>query len=817
MKKSTILFLGFLLSHLLIFGQDILFNNDWRFLKGKAENAETLNFDDSQWRIVSLPHDWAIEGPFSNDYNARCGGLPFHGTGWYRKSFTLDKADKDKIIRIEFEGAMKSSDVWINGVHLGSRWLGYITFEYELTKHLKFDGTKNVIAVRLQPEDLSSRWYPGAGLYRKVWLRKDHPVHVAQWGTFVTTPTITPVKAVVQNETKIVNQSNTAAAVKITQEYFSPAGKKVATAVEETSIKGQSTYTSGTWSAIKAPILWDIDKPNLYHVITSIYMNNEKIDEYKTRFGIRKIKYSKEGFFLNNKKVRFNGVCLHHDNGALGSAVYKRADERKLQILKTMGVNAIRTSHNPPSIEFLEVCDEIGMLVIDEAMDGWGTFKTANGYHNVFEENIEKDVTDFMLRDRNHPSIVMWSLGNEMGEQKDAKYGWKTAKRIHDIAKTLDKGRPTTVGLNNYPKPFVGNLAQQVDVVGMNYKPHYYEEVQKDYPDLIIYGSETESTCSSRGVYHFPVEKYKLHKSKELTGYDIIGPSWAYPPDVEFSFQEKNPNVLGEFVWTGFDYLGEPTPYGGKDNSTNGYWNGDWPVHGSFFGIVDICGFPKDRYYLYQSQWTEKPMIHLLPHWNWKGMKGKEIPVTCYTNCDEAELFLNGKSLGKKIKGVDLTEIPVNFTGHKPKTFQSKYRLTWNVPYQKGALKVVGYKAGKEVVNKEIKTAEKPAKIVLSVDRSKITADGKDLAYVTVKIVDKNGNFCPLADNLVTFDISGAGEIIGVDNGNQKSLESFQATQRKAYYGMCLAIIRSNKTKGGITITAKSKNLDDSTISIKTQ
>lgn len=800
-----------------ILSQKLNFNQGWQFLKGEAKGAENPNYDDSKWRTLNLPHDWAIEGPFSNDYNARCGGLPFHGTGWYRKVFKLDTADKGKIFRIEFEAAMKSSDVWINGHHLGFRWSGYISFEYELTQHLKFDGTDNVIAVRLKPEDLSSRWYPGAGLYRNVWLKKDNPIHVGKWGTFVTTPTVTKAKAVVQNETRVYNKSGKDATVKIVQEYYAPNGEKAATSEEEKIIKANANYVSGTWANIKSPKLWDIGEPNLYNVITNIFVDGNKVDEYKTRFGIRKIKYTTEGFFLNDKKVRLKGVCLHHDNGALGGAVYKRADERKLQIMRDMGVNAVRTSHNPPSIEFLEVCDEMGMLVLDEAMDGWATFKTKNGYHNVFEENIEKDITDFMLRDRNHPSVIMWSIGNEIGEQKDAKFGWKTAKRLHDLAKTIDKTRPTTVGLNNYPRPFDSNFAQQLDVIGLNYKPTYYEEVRKNYPDLIIYGSETESTCSSRGVYHFPVEKYKKHSSNELTGYDIIGPPWAYPPDIEFHFQEKNPYVLGEFVWTGFDYLGEPTPFGGKDNSTNGYWNGDWPVHSSFFGIVDMCGFPKDRYYLYQSQWTNEPMIHLYPHWNWQGMEGKNIPVTCYTNCEEAELFLNGKSLGKKIKGVDKTTIPLDFSTYDKKSFDSKYRLTWNVPYTKGTLKVVGYKKGKVASIKEIATANKPSKIELSVDRSSINATGRDLSYITVKVLDKNGNLCPNADNLIQFDVKGAGQIVGVDNGNQQSLEPFQAKQRKAYNGMCLAIVRGDKKQGTITVKATSKGLKSKSMTIKIQ
>ena len=797
--------------------QDINFNDSWRFYNAEAEGAEQPNFDDSKWRNLNLPHDWAIEGPFDVKYNARCGGLPFHGTGWYRKDFKMETSAKGKVVRLEFEGAMYDAHIWVNGNFIGNRPFGYIGFEFDISKYLKYDGSDNVVAVRLKPEDLSSRWYPGAGLYRSVWLKIDNPVHVEQWGAYITTPTISEKLGVVQNETTIVNTSDKDVIVQVKQEYFSPNGKLAALIDDEITVKANSKEVSGTWVNVENPKIWDTENPHLYKAVTTISQNGKVIDTYNNTFGFRSISFTTEGFFLNGEKIRFNGVCLHHDNGSLGSAVYKRADERKLQIMKSMGVNAIRTSHNPPSREFLEVCDELGLLVLDEAFDVWKEEKVPNGYNKFFEEWAERDIKDMVRRDRNHPSIIMWSTGNEIHEQHDKKNGWKVAKMLSDYCKEVDPTRPTTLGMNNFEAPYKMNFAAQSDIAGINYKPTKYGYIHETYPQLALYGSETSSCTSSRGVYHLPIEKYKTHESLHVTSYDIIGPPWAYPPDVEFHFQEQNPNIMGEFIWTGFDYLGEPTPYGGKDNSTNGYWNGDWPSHSSYFGAVDLCGFPKDRFYLYQSHWTTEPMIHLLPHWNWKGMEGDNIPVYCYTNCDEAELFVNGKSMGKKVKGKDLTELLVSFIRYEGDTFQSKYRLSWNVPYEAGNIKVVGYKDGKQVLEKQINTAGKPAKVSLKVDRREINADGEDLAYVTVRIEDANGNLCPNATNLVNFSVKGAGELVAVDNGNQISLESFQANHRKAFSGMCLAILKSSEEAGEIKITAKSKGLKSAVVVVETK
>lgn len=793
------------------------FNKDWLFYNDKAEEALKPSFDDSQWRKLNLPHDWAIEGPFDIKYNARAGGLPFHGTGWYRKHFTMPATAKGKVVRVEFEGAMYNAHVWVNGEFVGKRPYGYIGFEFDISQYLKYDGSDNVIAVRLTPEDLSSRWYPGAGIYRSVWLKVDEPVYVGQWGTYITTPTATAAKAVVQNETEVFNKSDVAKKVKVTHEYFNPKGEKVATVSEEIEIAAGKSAISAVYTNITTPDLWDLETPNLYRAIATVTEGDKTLDTYNSRFGIRSIRYDLDGFYLNEKKVRFNGVCLHHDNGALGSAVYRRADERKLQIMKDMGVNAIRTSHNPPSREFLELCDELGLMVQDEAFDVWKKEKVANGYNVFFDEWAEIDLRDMIRRDRNHPSIVMWSIGNEIMEQWDATNGWKVAQMLNKVCKATDPTRPSSAGFNSYPNAYDNNMAQQVDISGMNYKPVKYDEVRNNYPQLPIFGSETSSCTSSRGVYHLPIEKYQTHESKQVTSYDLIGPPWAYPPDVEFYFQEQNPFVMGEFIWTGFDYLGEPTPYGGKDNSTNGHWNSDWPSRSSYFGAVDLCGFPKDRFYLYQSQWTTEPMIHLLPHWNWKEMEGQNIPVYCYTNCDEAELFVNGKSMGRKVKGKDKTTLLVDFLRYEPKTFDSPYRLSWDVPYAAGTIKVIGYKDGKVVNEKVINTTGAPAKVSLSVDRKEINADGRDLAYVTVRVEDKDGNICPNAENLVNFSMKGAGKLIAVDNGNAATTEPFQANYRKAFSGMALAILNATEQSGTMTLTARSKGLKSATITVTTK
>jgi len=777
------------------------FNENWRFHKGDIPGAEKASFDDSTWRSLCLPHDWAIEGPFDKKYNARCGGLPFHGTGWYRKNFPVPADAKGKVTTITFDGAMYNTDVWINGHFLGNRPFGYIEFSYDISDHLNYGG-ENTIAVKLSPEDFSSRWYPGAGLYRNVWIDFRNTIHVAKWGTFVTTPEVSDETAVLAIETTLEGTLDNRN-VEILYEVQGPTGSIVARSEQLAKPVLQTRIE------IASPQRWTLENPQCYELITTVREGKQILDSTQTRFGIRTLSFTKsEGFFLNDKPTRIQGVCLHHDNGPLGAVVNRRAIERKLQIMKQMGVNSIRTSHNPPSNELLDLCDTMGLLVQVEAFDVWRKPKVANGYNKFFDEWAERDIKDMVRRDRNHPSVFMWSIGNEILEQGDPKAGNQLASALCSYIKAIDTTRPTTCGFNWWPGPFKNGIAAHVDIPGLNYKPFAYGSPTDEYvPKHPIIGSETSSCTSSRGIYHLPIEKYQTHPSLQVSSYDLICPPWAYPPDFEFDALEKHPEIIGEYVWTGFDYLGEPTPFGGRDNSTNGYWNGDWPSRSSYFGTVDLCGFPKDRYYLYQSQWTTEPMVHVLPHWNWEGAGHDVIPVFAYTNCEEVELFVNGESLGRKIKGQDLTKVPIQLKNYDKDHMLSKYRLSWEVPFSPGSLRVVGYTDGKAVAEKTIQTAGEPTRIRLEPDRLKLNADGSDLSYVTVRVEDKNGNLCPLSDNLIHFEVEGAGKIAAVGNGNAATTEPFIASQRHAFNGLCMLIIQASKETGEISIRATSEGL----------
>ncbi len=793
------------------------FNSDWRFHKGAADGAEATSYDDSDWRSLRLPHDWAIEGPFDKKYNARCGGLPFHGKGWYRKQFPTPNLSDGKRVAVEFDGAMYDAHVWVNGEFLGNRPFGYIGFEFDMTDALRVDGKDNVIAVRLQPKDLSSRWYPGAGLYRHVWLHVRPATHVPQWGVSVTTPSVTDQAASVAVETKVENTRSDAVEVTVRQTVLAASGVVVAEAIQPspTAIDSQESVTVAQRLIVADPKRWGIGSPHLYTLRTELVIDGEVVDSSDSRFGVRTVEFGPEyGFKLNGERVAMKGVCMHHDLGPLGAAVNRRATRRQLEIMQAMGVNAIRTSHNPPSPELLDLCDEMGLLVIDEAFDCWRLPKVENGYNLYFDEWHERDLRDMIRRDRNHASIVLWSIGNEIMEQW-RKDGWKLARRLNDICHDEDPSRLTTAGFNGYPAAFDNRLAHEIDVVGLNYKPMFYPEATEREPGFVLYGSETSSCTSSRGVYHLPIEAYRKHPSLQVTSYDLIGPKWAYPPDIEFQQLKKNPRLFGEFVWTGFDYLGEPTPFGGRDNSTNGYWNGDWPSRSSYFGCVDLSGFPKDRYYLYQSQWTEEPMAHLLPHWNWEETDQEAIPVYCYTNADEAELFLNGESLGRKVKGGDTTPVKVDCYNWPGGDLESPYRLRWDVPFQPGELKVVAYRDGKPVAEDHVTTAGEPAAIELVADRTRLSGS-EDLAFVTVRVVDSEGNLCPRADHRIDFEVEGSGRLAAVGNGDAASTDPFQANWRKAFSGQCLAIVAPNKLeRGGFKLLASSEGLEAASIQIE--
>ena len=789
------------------------FDANWRFYKGEAHGAEKPDFDDSNWKLLRLPHDWAIEGPFDEKLNPETGGLPVSGIGWYRKSFLLPPSAEGRIFTVVFDGAMANSTVWINGEKLGGRPYGYSSFFFDLTSHLHFSSQANVLAVRLAPEPDASRWYPGAGIYRNVWLDVTAPVHVAEWGTYVTTPAVTDVQATVLVKTEVQNQSGAEASVELRQTVFDSSGKPVSKGTSvKSAVSADATRTIPVSLTVTRPQRWDMDRPYLYTLVTEIFDGERLIDKYSTSFGIRTIAFDRDkGFLLNGKPRKLHGVCLHHDLGALGAAVNRRATERELQILKAAGVNAVRTSHNPPSPELLELSDRMGLVVMDESFDMWHIAKVPNGYSKYFDQWSERDLRDMVRRDRNHPSIILWSIGNEIPEQNSPD-GWKEAKRLTDFFHEEDPTRPTTSAMNDWAAAIRNHFADNVDIKGFNYQPMHYEQIMHDHPDWVVYGSETESCVSSRGVYHLPIVAYEKPPSHQISSYDTVAPFWAYCPDVEFTYQDKLPNVLGEFVWTGFDYLGEPTPYWDGNGSDTEH---DWPARSSYFGFVDLAGFPKDNYYLYQSEWTTQPMVHILPHWNWEGQEGQAIPVMAYSNADEVELFLNGKSLGRKKRFSDEWEMPVGHNVSETGKFISKYRRIWQVPYQPGTLKAVAYSGGRQVAEQEIRTAGAPARIKLSADRSVIHADGGDLSYITIRVEDKDGNFCPLADNLIHFDVRGAGEIAGVDNGNAASTEPFHADQRKAFSGMALLIVRSHTASGKIHVVATGDGLAPAEIDIQ--
>ena len=780
----------------------VSFNEGWRFHLGDAPEAQQPTFRDATWTPLRLPHDWAIGLPFDPKLNPHTGALPVSGIGWYRKTFTLPASAKHRYVTVEFDGAMANARVWLNGKELGGRPYGYIGFNVDLSADLRWDGKANVLAVQVAPEANASRWYPGAGIYRNVWLEVTGPVHVARWGTYVTTPEVTAARATVAVQTQVRNRRNAPAAASIRTSVVDASGRQVAQSSTRADIAAAGTQTVTASLSVDHPELWDIDRPYLYSLITEVLEDGAVVDRYVTPFGIRSIAFDRQlGFLLNGQSVRLHGVCLHHDLGALGAAVSRRATERQLEIMKSAGVNAIRTSHNPPSPELLEYADRLGLLVMDEAFDMWRIPKVVNGYSKHFDEWSERDVRDMVRRDRNHPSVIMWSIGNEIPEQGSAD-GWKEARRLTGFFHAEDPTRPTTSAFNNPDDAIRNKLADEVDIPGFNYSPTRYQRILDAHPNWIIYGSETASCVSSRGVYHLPLEKYEKHPSLQISSYDIIAPPWAYCPDVEFDAQQRIPRLLGEFVWTGFDYIGEPTPYFDQPDAH------DWPARSSYFGMVDLAGFPKDRYYLYQSVWLKTPMVHVLPHWNWPGHEGHPIPVMVYSNAEEVELFLNGASLGVQKTRTTPVQLPVGRNVSETLTFASTYRLLWQVPYQPGELRAVARSHGREVAHDEMHTAGAAARVRLIADRSVIHADGDDLSFITARIEDANGHLVPTADSLINFKVSGPGFIEAVDNGNAATVEPFHADHRHAFNGLALLIVRSRAgATGRIQVMADSEGM----------
>lgn len=798
-------------------------------------------FNDSGWRLLNLPHDWGIEGPFSYDRPGDTGKLPWHGVGWYRKTLPITTADAGRRIFLDVDGAMAYSAVWLNGRFVGGWPYGYTSYRLDLTPYVNFGGA-NVLAVRLDNPDDSSRWYPGSGLYRNVWLVKTAPVHVAQWGTYVTTPIISAEEAVVKVNVVVQNTTTDKVAIALTTAIHelgaddAIAEKPVATSdrVDLEMDPSRDTEAMRTHLLrVRSPRLWDLASPHRYVAVTTVEQGGMVIDRVETRFGIRTIRYdANEGFFLNGRKVQFQGVCMHHDLGALGAAVNIRALERQIEILQSMGCNAIRTSHNPPAPELLELCDRKGMLVMDEAFDAWRKGKkkipgtdAKDGpmrfldYGRIFDDWHERDIRALVRRDRNHPSVVMWSIGNEISELH-FNDGWHLAARLAGIVREEDRTRPTAVGSNSRTAPFFG-FQTALDLIGFNYKPDEYPRFHAAHPDIPVFGSETASTISSRGEYFFPVSADKMQGQADfqVSSYDLYAPRWALVADDEFKGIDENPYIFGEFVWTGFDYLGEPTPYNADVTNLLNYSDPKQrelaakeladlgkirvPSRSSYFGIIDLAGFPKDRFYLYQARWRpDLPMAHILPHWNWSasaegsgatvpGREGQVTPVFVYSSGDEAELFVNGVSQGRKKRGA------------------LEYRFRWDeVVYQPGEVKVVTWRRGQPWAESVVRTTGPAARLLMAPDRAAIRGDGADLSFITVTVADKDGQLVPRSKNALKFTVSGPGEIVATDNGDATSFESFQSSERKAYNGLALVIVRAKKgATGAITVRAESAGL----------
>lgn len=787
---------------------------EWRFHLGDVDGASQPGYDDSGWRRLDLPHDWAVEGDFSqaNPSGVTGGALP-GGVGWYRKTFIIDAADEGKRVSVLFEGSYMNTEVFVNGRPLGVRPYGYVSFGYDITPYIKWGGD-NVVAVRVDnSEQPNSRWYSGCGIYRSVYLVKTAPLHIARWGTYAYS-VVTGGNADLNVETTVENDTEKDAGIEIGLKLLDAGGETVAAVKYPAVAEAEKQTMSSTMLSVGNPHLWDTASPYLYRLVTDIYHSGNVIDSDTVRIGFRTVAFDAEkGFFLNGRNMKINGVCLHHDHGCLGAAFNRRAMQRQLQMMKDMGCNAIRCSHNPPSPEMLDLCDEMGLLVMDEAFDMWRKKKTAHDYARYFDEWHERDLRDFVMRDRNHPSVFMWSIGNEILEQwPDADAGSLSAEdanlilnkghelgsadgmsansllalHLAGIVRGLDSTRPVTAGCN---EPSVNNHVLKsgaLDVVGYNYHNGNVASVPENFPGMPFLITESNSALATRGYYRMPSDttfvwpywdKPFSDPSFSCSSYDNCHVPWGSTSEETFSIVSGNDFVSGQFVWTGFDYLGEPSPYG-------------WPARSSYFGLVDLAGIPKNSYYLFQSEWSDTSVLHLFPHWNWTS--GQDVDMWCYYNdADSVELVVNGKSAGFSKK-----------TG-------SRRHAEWRVRYEPGMVEAVAWKDGKAVRRKTIRTAGSPAQIRLTPDRREIAADGRDLSYVTVEILDKDGNLCPDADNLVEFEVEGSGFIAGVDNGSQTSMERFKDNKRKAFYGKCMLVVQNNGKAGRISVRAVAEGLKE--------
>jgi beta-galactosidase len=783
------------------------FDNGWKFKLDSVNEYNDAHVNDENWRSLNLPHDWSIEFPFDSTSPTGVGGGALRGgLAWYRKTFTLPESDNGKIINIAFDGVYRNSEVWLNGHSLGMRPSGYISFEYNLTPYLNYGNKKNVIAVKVDNlKQPNSRWYSGSGIYRNVWLVKTNNIHVAHWGTYVTTPKVNDEAATVVITTNISNENTSAEAIVLNTKIMNANGKIISSSSEKLNAGNHKDGTSAKQTfTVTKPTLWSVDAPYLYKAVSQILVNGKVTDEYITAFGIRYFNFDiYKGFSLNGKPLKILGVCDHHDLGALGTAINTRALQRQLEILKAMGCNGIRTSHNPPAPELLDLADKMGFIVMDEAFDMWAIQKTRYDYHLDWKEWHRKDLEDQILRDRNHPSVIIWSVGNEIPEQggnpeKGDTSGRVIGRELVSIVKSLDTTREIVTANDNVDSHNNIVLSGAFDLVGVNYHHQQWEKFHDIWPGKKMIVTESTSALETRGHYDLlPFDSIRRWPERwdkpfsnpnggyTVSAYDNVSAPWGSTHEESIKALLKSDLVSGMFIWTGFDYIGEPTPY-------------NWPARSSYFGIIDMAGFPKDVYYLYQSIFTNKPVLHIYPHWNWKAGDTVDV-VAYYNNADEVELFLNGKSFGvRKKSGDDL-------------------HVIWRVPYVPGTLKAISRKDGKIVLTTEVKTAGAPAKLIVRADRKIINAGGKDLSYIKVTVVDKNGVTVPNADNLIQFKITGTGFIAGVDNGSETSHESFKSNQHTAMNGLALAIVQSDGRKGNITLTASSSGLQSNNIIIATK
>ncbi len=784
------------------------------------------DYDDSKWEDISLPHDWAIDGPFYEgpdpEVSGGMGRLPVHGVAWYRKKLEIPVSDSSKIIYLDVDGAMSYAMVWLNGKLVGGWPFGYNSFRLDLTPYVN-PGGDNQLAIRLDNPNHSSRWYTGGGIYRNVWLVKTNPVHIAQWGSKINTEYVSENSAEISLDLTIENRSDRVASISTVTEFFELDGESkrfdgaVAEIVSDViDVPANETGNIKGSLIIESPKLWGpppTQVPNMYIAVTRLSENGKVVDEYKTPFGIRSLKYDPDsGVYVNNELIKLNGVNQHHDLGAIGAAFNTRAAERQLEILRDMGCNAIRTAHNPPAPELLDLTDQMGFLVIDESFDVWERKKTPHDFHLIFPDWYEQDLRSMIRRDKNHPSVIMWSYGNEVGEQYTDEDGAELAGKLRQICKDEDPTRLTTSAMN-WAKPDMP-FPNSMDVISLNYqgqgirqdpvfegtdriqtKP-LFPDFHKMHPDKVIISSETGHGVSSRGIFLFPVTDKITSPVRDgiggnpsiqhVSAYELYSADYGSSADVIFGSIDRNAYVGGEFVWTGFDYIGEPTPY--------------YSSRSSYSGVIDLAGFKKERFYLYKSQWLpDTPMVHIIPHWNWPDRIGKVTPVHVFTSGDEAELFINGKSYGRKKKS------------------EYEYRLRWDdIKYEPGEVKVIAYKNDDLWAQEVMKTTGESTELELTADRNVIKADGKDLSFITVKVVDENGVIVPTATNTIQFLVEGPGEIVATDNGDPTDFTPFPSDIRKAFSGVAVVIIRSlSGEKGEIVILAKSNGLGNAKLKIE--